>query len=182
MNIEDLKKIPPNTLKIDWEAVENHIGFKLHENVKDFYSRIYCAENKRFIEGNMPLNLPELIKQTGNEAFDNWLSEAAGSETDKYTQYRLYLLNRADLENADDFFDNAFFGSWTGGNDLGHRAYIGWFSMDIGDITLLLNNDSGQFEWVDFSYGYFEVYEENPHGAVADDTQEFLNKFSDMSE
>ncbi len=71
----------------------------------------------------------------------------------------------------------AFFGDWTGGNDFGHRAYIGEIIINIGQISLVFNNDTGEFEWADFGYGYFDVYSENPYGIVADNTQEFLDKF-----
>lgn len=56
--------------------MEDYIGFRLYENVKDFYSRILCIENTRFIKGYMPLDLSVLIKPTGNVKFDNWLAEA----------------------------------------------------------------------------------------------------------
>ena len=47
----------------------------------------------------------------------------------------------------------------------------------MGQLSLLFNNDTGEFEWVDFGYGNFDTFCHNPYGIVADNTQEFLNKF-----
>lgn len=84
------------------------------------------------------------------------------------------------LRNGDyvcQFVKKAFSGDWIGGNDFGHRAYIRDISLNIGQISIIFNNDTGSFEWVDFGYGYFEIYEENPYGIIADMVQEFLDKF-----
>lgn len=75
------------------------------------------------------------------------------------------------------FFQDAFFGDWTGGNDFGHHALIGELLINIGQLYITFNNDTGRFEWVDLGYGYFDVYEENPYGIIADSAQEFLDKF-----
>ena len=66
---------------------------------------------------------------------------------------------------------------WTGENDFGHRAYISEILINMGQVSLLFNNDTGEFEWVDFGYGNFDTYCDNPYGIVAEKTQEFLNKF-----
>lgn len=85
--------------------------------------------------------------------------------------------SNTDNEELREFVNAAFFGDRTGGIDFGHRAYIGELLLNIGEISLIFNNDTGSFEWVDFGYGYFEVYEENPYGLVAHSAQEFLDKF-----
>ena len=41
---------------------------------------------------------------------------------------------------------------------------------------ILFNNDTGNVEWIDCGYGYFDVYEENPNGIIANDIDEFLSK------
>ena len=38
-------------------------------------------------------------------------------------------------------------------------------------------NDTGKIEWIDCGYGYFDIYEENPNGILANSIQEFLEKF-----
>lgn len=35
---------------------------------------------------------------------------------------------------------------WMRGNDFGHRAYIGEISLNIGQICLIFNSDTGRFE------------------------------------
>jgi len=49
----------------------------------------------------------------------------------------------------------------------------------MGSILILLNNNSGKVEWMDCEYGYFDVYEENPNGVIANSLQEFFDKCSD---
>ena len=45
--VENWKNAKPGTLKLDWQEAEEAIGFKLHENFKDFYSRILSDEGER---------------------------------------------------------------------------------------------------------------------------------------
>lgn len=33
-----------------------------------------------------------------------------------------------------------------------------------------------KIDWADFGYGYFDVYEKNPYGIVADSAEEFFGK------
>ena len=167
--INDWKKTPANTINIDWTMVEKKLGFKLHENLKDFYSRVL---NKN-IDGIIQFDPERFVKEYINK--ENWLVNTNGDF--KRVEFTLFSLKKADNEYVSDFFENLFFGEWTGGNDFGHRAYIGELIMNIGQIAIIFNNDTGKFEWVDFGYGYFEVYEENPYGIVADTAQEFLDKF-----
>jgi hypothetical protein len=51
------------------------------------------------------------------------------------------------------------------------------FYFNIGEILILFNNDTGKIEWIDCGYGYFDIYEENPNGILANSIQEFLEKF-----
>lgn len=173
--IKELQKTTGGTIAIDWNLVEENIGFKLHDNLKDFYSRILGSKNKSgYISGIIKFNPAEFVKRYVNK--DNWLNDANGNST--CAEFTLCLLKQTD-ENKyiSDFIQEAFFGEWTGGNDFGHRAYIGEILINMGQVSLLLNNDTGVFEWVDFGYGYFDNYSDNPYGIVADNTQEFLNKF-----
>lgn len=168
--IEDWKKTPSNTLNIDWAAVEENLGFALHAELKSFYSRI-TAKN---VKGRMKYDAAELVKEYVNR--EDWL---VGAHADfPNCEFELYPLENTKTDYVCQFFQNAFFGEgWTGGNDFGHRAYLGELIINIGQISLIFNNDTGRFEWVDFGYGYFDVYEENPYGIIADSAEEFLAKF-----
>ena len=46
----------------------------------------------------------------------------------------------------------------------------------MGDFLILFNNNTGNVEWIDCGYGYFDIYEENPNGIIANDIDEFLSK------
>lgn len=176
--INDWKNTPAGTIKIDWEAVETKLGFKLHENIKDFYSRVLGGNSRRSkgqVEGCMEFKPKEFVKEYVNRA--NWLENSNGES--EHIEYELYSLEEDSNDSVCEFFQEAFFGEyWTGGHDFGHRAKLGELFLNIGQIVLIFNNDTGRFEWVDFGYGYFEVYEKNPYGIVADTAQEFLDKFS----
>lgn len=167
--IKEWKNTAPNTLKIDWAAVENELGFAFHEELKSFYSRI-ASKNVR---GEMKYDAAELVKEYVN--FEDWLVDA--HKNFPSCVFWLMPLEKTDTEYVCAFFRDTFFGDWTGGNDFGHRAFLGELIINIGQISLIFNNDSGRFEWVDFGYGYYEVYEENPYGIIADSADEFLAKF-----
>lgn len=173
--INEWKQAHAGMININWDVVEERLGFKLHDNIKDLYSRIIVDNNPRKnVRGTMEFKPEEFVKRYVNR--DNWLCEANG--TSKYTSYNLCTLHKNDDDYVCNFFMEAFLGDWRGGNDFGHRAYIGSILINIGQISLIFNNDTGSFEWVDFEYGYFEEYEENPYGIVADTAQEFLDKFN----
>ena len=171
MDINSWKTAKSGTLKIDWSDLENTLGFPLHENFKDFYSRI-TASGK--IDGRMKFVPGDFVKEYVS-AEDGWLDEANGER--EMCDYTLIPFPETDGDSLREFVKEAFFGEWTGGNNFGHRAYIGELILNIGEISLIFNNDTGAFEWVDFGYGYYEVYEENPYGIVAHSAQEFLDKF-----
>lgn len=167
--IDEWKNTAPDTLKIDWAAVEEKLGFALHTELKSFYSRI-TAKN---VKGIMKYDAAELVKEYVN--YEDWLVGAHKNFPN--CDFWLAPLEKTDTDNVCAFFQDAFFGDWTGGNDFGRRAFLGEIIINIGQISLIFNNDTGRFEWVDFGYGYFEVYEENPYGIVADSADEFLAKF-----
>ena len=39
MKIRDFKIKEIGTIQIDWEKIEEHMGFAIHKDLKDFYSR-----------------------------------------------------------------------------------------------------------------------------------------------
>lgn len=166
--LDEWKKTAPNTLKIDWAAVEEKLGFTLHEELKSFYSRI-TAKN---VSGEIKYDAAELVKEYVNRK--DWL---VGAHKDfPNCQFELISLEKTDTDYVCDFFKDAFFGDWTGGNDFGRRAFLGEIIINIGQISLVFNNDTGRFEWVDFGWGYCDVYEDNPYGILADSADELLAK------
>ncbi len=61
ITIQDLINTSANTVKIDWIKVEETIGFPLHYDLKNFYSRILCEEQK-VISGNFNLVEDKFIR------------------------------------------------------------------------------------------------------------------------
>ncbi len=156
-------------VNIDWNEVENYLGFKLHDNVKVFFSRTLSEDG---IQGVVNFCEKDFIEQTGDVRNDKWLSF---NHCEGKVEFELELLTIS--ENAKFEIEDAF-NRWTGGNDFGPRVMIGQFYFNIGEILILINNDTGKIEWMDCGYGYFDIYEANPHGILANDIQEFLGKFS----
>lgn len=167
--IDKWKSAKPDTLKIEWAAVENELGFELHDSLKNFYSRITAKSFKDM----MKFDHKGFVKKYVNRA--DWLEGANGSAPK--VGYELYPLENTDTEYCKAFFKDMFFGDWTGGNDFGRRILIGEIFLNIGQVYLVFNNDSGDFEWVDLGWGYCDVYEDNPYGIVADTVEEFLEVF-----
>lgn len=165
-NISEFAKTSKNTLNIDWDKVEKSIGYTLHENTKDFFSRITAKK----VNGRVNFVEKDFVIPTNNERNDNWFSF---NDCEGMTNYSLYPATS--IKNIADFIKKAI-EAWTGGNNFGHRIYIGDLYMNIGEILILLNNDTGNIEWIDCSYGYYDVYEENPNGIFANNIQEFLDK------
>ncbi len=159
----DLKRLAetsPYTLNIDWNNIETSIGVKLHENVKNFFSRITCKQ----IDFLTTFNFEQFTQTSENsEKYPHWLDEDSGiCQTDFEP---LYSLNNV-AEDIKHRFE-------IGGNS--NRIFIGSFFLNIGDVAILINNDNGNIEWCDFGYGYFEVYEENPFAVMSTDVQTFLD-------
>lgn len=169
ITLSDFVKTATDTIKIDWQKAEETIGFSLHSDLKKFYSRLLCGEQK-IISGDFLLNESDFIKPTGNERFDKWYSF---NECEGELPYELYPVK--ELENAHIEIEVAFT-YWTGGNNFGHRACIGSIYTNMGDFLILFNNDTGNIEWIDCGYGHFDVYEENPNGIIANNIEELLMK------
>lgn len=165
MNIEEFKSKIPYSEKVDFLKVENVLGFKLNDEVKSFYSRAIVKK----VEGFFNLRESIHIKLTGNDEFDHWFSF---NNCEGKSEFELYPLDN--LNNAEDFIRSAF-DEWTGGNNFGKRIMIGQLYLNIGQILILINNETGQVEWVDCGYGYYDVYDENPNGVLAYTVQAFLD-------
>ena len=164
--IQDFVNSNTDTICIDWEKAEEEVGFRIHQDLKDFYTRL----NGTKIGGKVNFIESKFLEKTGNEEYDTWISS---NECEGNVEYCLNPIKS--LEHAAQEIKFAF-QEWTGGNDFGHRALIGEFFFNIGEILILFNNDTGNIEWVDCGYGYFDVYEENPNGILAKSMQSFLEK------
>jgi hypothetical protein len=171
MNIKEFSSLKPNKRQVNWKLVEDELGYKLCDDLKSFFSRAYGGYIRQIV------NFKEdyFFKTTGNDKYDNWISfnECEGN-------VEVSLKSPTNKENIEHFIIKAF-REWTGGNDFGHRILLGDFGFNIGSVLILLNNNSGQVEWMDCEYGYFDVYEENPNGIIADSLQEFFDKCIDSS-
>lgn len=166
MNLSQLQQIKPDSIQIDFSSAENELGFKLCSGIRSLYSRTYGDTAESVLDLKEGLHT---IPQGGR--FDNWFSF---NECEGPCEVTLDLPPSAG--QAGEWIVRAF-REWTGGNDFGRRMLIGTFFLNIGDICIVLNNDTNQVEWVDCGYGYFDVYEENPHGVMAGSIEEFLAFF-----
>lgn len=159
----DLKKFsetPAYTLDIDWNSIEKNIGFKLNENIKNFFSRMTGKQIDFYVQ----IDFSDFVQTSENSGqYSNWLDEHSGiicASIDPLFS----------LENMEKIIKYRF---ETGGES--NRIHIGNFNLDIGDVSILINNTNGNIEWCDFGYGYFEAYEENPFAVMSADVQEFLD-------
>lgn len=166
--LKDYFKAGKNSNPIDWTKVEESLGFVIHDDLKDFFSRM----GKKDISDIVDFRESEFIVKTGDKRNDTWFSF---NECEGKTEYRLdtAVSAKTPVETIRYCFEE-----WTGRNDFGRRAMIGEFYANIGQILILFNNDTGKIEWIDCGYGYFDVYEENPHGVLANSLEEFLEKLN----
>lgn len=70
MKLREFLKKEIGTIQIDWEKIEEHMGFTIHKDLKDFYSRDAGKNIKdvvNFIE-------EKFIVKTGNTRNDTWFS------------------------------------------------------------------------------------------------------------
>ncbi len=168
ITFKDFISTPCGNVHLDWNLVEDTIGFNMHPGLKDFYSRVICNEQNS-IDGKYFLEESQFDKAIKKE-YDSWISLISGDLY--FSLYPLRTLN--DYKNK----IQLAFTRWTGGYDMGKRAMIGDIETSVGLILLLFNNDTGSIEWNDPGYGHFEIYEENPYGIFAKDIEEFYIKLS----
>ena len=168
MNLVDFLNSKVGTAQFDWEEIETELGFQLNEGLKNFYSKAY----ERVIRGEINFNEADYIVPTGNDQFDKWFSF---NEIEGEIEIKLVAIKSQ--EDVQTRINNAFY-EWKGGNDFGQRFLLGNFYMDIGSVLILFNNETGKVEWMDCEYGYFDVYEQNPNGVLANNMDEFIEKLS----
>lgn len=171
MDIKNFNLLETNKVFIHWKKVDEELGFEICDDVKSFFSRTtggYIRETVYFKEDYF-------FKTTVNDKYDHWIS-FNGCEG----KVQVSLKTPKNEVNIENFIINAF-REWTGGDDFGERILLGDFEFNIGSILILLNNNSGQVEWMDCGYGYFDVYDENPNGVIANSLQEFFDKCIESS-
>lgn len=172
INIQEYVSASQDNVKPDFEKAEMFLGFRLNESVKNFYSRVYA----KAVDGTVVIPEKDFTVPIGNKRFDAWFrSNGIKGRTD------IRLFPCTNEKTSARFIRDRFY-SWTGGNDFGQRVYIGEFFANIGQITIVINNQTGAVEWVDCEYGHYEKYEKNPHGILAENMYEFLQKIVSASE
>lgn len=165
MNILDFIGIPFDSICYNWEEIQENLDMQIHSHLKQYCTKAVGSNIKEAITLDS-----DFFVKTGDQKNDTWLLKE--DITKNPIQLTLYLPQNK--ESIEDFLENAF-EEWTGDNDFGQRAMIGELFTNIGEILILLNNKTGDIEWIDCGYGYFDVFEENPHGILAKSIQDFLN-------
>lgn len=183
--IKELINEPAGSVKIDWCKVEKHLGFKMHNNVKNFYSRIVCDEKIEF-RGRMKFIRDKFIIPTGNQRYDKFLFDngntndwdAQGNDT----YYYLALLSSTDLKDLPKKFEQLFnMAIWRHIENMENRLYIGCLIHRIGEVCMFINNNSGVFEWA-YLQDKRDNYYDNPNGIIAYDADEFISKLNNKLE
>ena len=166
MDMDTFLKMEPGMVEIAWGKVERLLGFSVHDGIKDFYSRAVCPS----VKGSIDFTEQNFLIPTGVERFDQWFRfhNCEG-------KHEIFLYPLKDAGRAERLIRDAFFG-WTGGNNFGHRVMIGKIYTNIGDILILLNNDTGEAEWIDCGYGHYKTYKKNPNGILAKNLGELCRK------
>ena len=183
--IKQLISTSASSVKIDWERIESYLGFTIHNNIKDFYSRI-VVDDKCGFKGRMKFVREKFIIQMGNDKYDRFLFNNGNTndydEKGNDTYYYLKLLSSNDLEDLPKKFEQLFnMEIWQHIYNMGKRVYIGSLMHKAGDVSLFINNDSGVFEWA-FLQDKYQNYYDNPNGIVAYNAHDFILKLSNKLE
>lgn len=160
--------ISKNDMNFDFLKVEEKLGFAIHQDLKDFLNSFYI----RSIEG---IIFPNQIRPT-----QKW-----GSWFEFEEQNKSILLSLEGIKNEQTDIESYIeysFNEWTGGYDFGRRMTIGSMYDSRGDILLVVNNDTGNVEWIDCEWGGFGNLDEDPNGILADSLCELINLLKDNIE
>ena len=176
--ISDYLNTAPDSIKIDWSAVEEKLGFKIRDELKAFYSRGYYKTegHANTVCGIFDVSDSTVTIPSGNERFDKWFSSNECEDSDR----EIYLRPIPATVPAEDFIVAAFRG-WRGKElQCGEKAHIGEFDVNIGEILLLFDNETGKVEWADFGFGNFSDFSEIPHGVFANSMDDFVKKMLEL--
>ena len=162
MSIEEFLNLSKVEEYTNWEEIESKLGFKLHPDIKQFYSKI-CFNN---IKGLVDFSIDKFASDN-----NKWLNDnGCIGKTE-------YIIET--MQNIDEIKSKVIDAYQTIGEKYGHRLYLGKFLFDIGAISICFNNDNGYIEWIDFDYGDYDTIEEYPHGVLAHSLEKFLNIIKD---
>ena len=64
MKLRDFKNKEIGTIQIDWKKIEEHMGFAIHKDLKDFYSR----DAGKDIKGIVNFTAGKFVVKTGDES------------------------------------------------------------------------------------------------------------------
>ncbi len=168
ISIREYSSISPETVEPDFERAEMLLGFKLNDNVKAFYSRVFAQE----VYGDIVIPEEGFTIPIGNNRFDTWFRS---SGIDGRTEIRLFPCT---CPKSSARFIRDHFYIWTNGNNFGERVLIGELSAKIGQISIVINNQTGAVEWVDCGYGHYDRYDKNPNGILTENIDQFFQKIS----
>lgn len=111
--IEEWKSAAAGTVEVDWAAVEQELGFAVHENLRDYYSRVLGGKGRRCVaEGIIKFDPKAFIKE--NVSKKDWLAdinEINGGRA--FCEFELFPLAENGTEYVRGFFKEAFIGDWT---------------------------------------------------------------------
>lgn len=155
-------------VKPDFERAELLSGFHLNKSVRNFYSRVFAKR----IRGNITILEEDFTIPIGNKRFDTWF-DFNGIRGNMEIQ----LYPCTGLKTAPRFIRDQFC-TWTGGHNFGERVLIGELCTRIGQISIVINNQTEVVEWVDCGYGHYAKYEKNPNGILAENMERFLEKLA----
>lgn len=204
-SIKEFSAIESGNISIDFSKAEGILNFKLSKDIKNFYTRTFgtiedsIKDLDKYVK-RLGTEWDTWIYSQDDEDDDFYDESEFESDEKNYKDGQSYNDDdtddveecedcgyenvgyevRLNLLNGDDIVQDIYVASkeWMGeGNDFGHRIWIGEILIETGPIYLIYNNDTDKVEWADLEYGYFDVYEENPHGIFADSIGELLSYF-----
>ena len=139
---------------IDFSKAEEELKFPLHEDLKKFFRKSnFCHMYGGLSENQIP----------STEKWGKWFEEDV-------------VITLFGMDVGDNFerFIKSKFEEWTGGNDFGHRVWIGDLVDNRGNMLIVFNNDNGNVEWIDSEYGNFGNLEEDPNGILCTNIHNFI--------
>ena len=166
VSIQEFVSIESGSIEPDFEKAEILLGFRLNKSARDFYSKVFAKK----IEGEVIIPEEGYTIPIGNERFDTWFQSNSIKG-----RIKIQLFPCTDLKSSARFIRDHFY-MWTGGNNFGERIFIGDFSTGIGQITIVINNQTNAVEWIDCGYGNYVKYDKNPNGILAGNIDQFLLK------